>query len=46
MTAELRRELGPGHELYGQTAGALAKCGHYDSVLFALSGDRFVQVRL
>jgi hypothetical protein len=46
MTAELGRELAPGHPLHGQPAQALAKCGHCDSVLFALSGGRFAIVHL
>ena len=46
MAAELGRELVPGHPLHDQQAQALAKCGHCDSVLFGLPGDRFAIVHL
>jgi hypothetical protein len=46
MAAELDRELAPGHPLHGQPAQALAKCGHCDSVLFALPGDGLAIVHL
>jgi hypothetical protein len=46
MAAELDRELAPGHPLHGQPVRALAKCGHGDSVLFALPGDGLAIVHL
>jgi hypothetical protein len=46
MAAELDRELAPGHLLHRQPAHALAKCGHCDSVLFALPGGRLAIVHL
>lgn len=46
MAAELGRELVPGHELHGEPAEPLAKCGHCDDDAFALSGGRFAIVHL
>jgi len=46
MTAELDRELMPGHVLHGERAETLAKCPHCGSVLYELPGERFALVRL
>jgi hypothetical protein len=44
MRAELNRELMPGHEIYGTDAEPLGECGHSDSVVFALTCDRYKTV--
>jgi len=46
MTAELSRELVPGHVLHGEHAEPLAKCGHCDSVIYELPARRFALVHL
>jgi hypothetical protein len=46
MTAELDRELMPGHVLHGEHAEPLAKCPHCDSVIYELPGERFALVHL
>ena len=46
MTAELNRELMPGHILHGERAEPLAKCSHCDSVIYELPRERFALVHL
>jgi hypothetical protein len=46
MTAELDRELMPGHRLHGERAEPLAKCSHCDSVIYELPAERFALVHL
>jgi hypothetical protein len=46
MTAELNRELMPGHLLHGERAEPLAKCSHCDSVIYGLPRERFALVHL
>lgn len=46
MTAELQRELRPGHQLQGLRVEPLAKHGHCDSVAFRLPADHYAIVHL
>lgn len=46
MTAELGRELMPGHVLHGKHAEALAKCPHCDSVIYQMPEERYALVNL
>lgn len=39
LEAELRRELAPGHALFGATVAAVAKCGACDEAAFAVEGE-------
>jgi len=46
LQAELAKELGPSHALFGQQAEAIGRRLDQDDVLFALADDRVVEVHL
>ncbi len=46
MERELKREVTRGHVLHRTPAHAIARCGHCDDVLYALTDGRFARVHL
>jgi hypothetical protein len=44
LEAELAREVGPGHSLWGRRATALARRTDHDDVVFAIDGESRVAV--
>lgn len=43
LARELLREVAPGHELFGESVIAIAKCGGCDDAVFSMEGERFVR---